>query len=65
MMQYVVVPRGAVARLTRDVEEEGLAAYSSSADTVINPSLSVVNTKRAGVLMVSAHACCFTAMVPI
>ena len=27
---------------------------------VVDPSLQVVNTKRAGVLMVSAHACCFT-----
>ena len=39
MIKYVVVPRGAVARLTRDVEEEGLAPYSSSADTVIDPGL--------------------------
>ena len=30
-----------------------------------NPSQQVVNSKQARVLMVSAHACCFTMMVPI
>ena len=60
----------AKGRRTRGAADErrgrgGLAPHSSSADTMIDPSQQVVNTKRAGVLLVSARACCFTIMVPV